>query len=145
MIEYKIEPGVGMGVLLFGTTAKEVIDILGDPVEIEKDDDDDFPSEMWLYPQFNLTLFMEGVGEEKLLICIETDHPDTTLFDKRIFGLKEKELLELMKKYDAGESDQEDEAWGERRLSFDELMIDFYFEGGQLVTVNFSVVDDEED
>lgn len=144
MIEYKIEPGVGMDVLLFGSTDTEITDILGDPAEIEQDDDDDFPSEMWIYPEHQLTLFMEG-SEEKLLICIETNHPDTVLFGKKIFGISEKELMDLMSKNNCGEVETEDEAWGERRISFDDCMLDFYFDNGKLSTANFSVVDDEDE
>ncbi len=144
MLSYTINPGQGMDVLLFGTTGTEILDILGQPDEIEKDEDEDFPSEMWIYAEKELTLFMEG-SENKLLICIETSHPDTELFGKKIFGLEEAALKELMDKNDCGEVDAEDEAWGERRVSFDDVMMDFYFENGKLNTVNLSVVDDEED
>ena len=144
MIKYNIEPGVGLDVLLFGTNTKEILDILGEPADIEKDEDEDFPSEMWLYPEQQLTLFIEG-DETKLLICIESNHPDTTLFGKKIFSMSEAEITALMDKNVCGEVDSEDEAWGERRVSFDDYMIDFYFENGTLNTVNFSVIDDDED
>ena len=143
-MNYTIEPGEGLDVLLFGMSANEITDILGKPEETDKDEDEDFPSEMWMYPEKELTLFFEG-SEDQVLICIETNHPDATLFGKKIFGMKETELMDLMAKNDCGEADIEEEAWGEKRISYDELMLDFYFENGQLNTVNWSIIDDEDE
>lgn len=143
-MNYTIEPGEGLDLLRFGMDTREIIDILGAPAEKDTDDDEDFASEMWMYPEQQLTLFLEG-EEPQVLICVETDHPDTTLFGKKIFEMSEKDLIALMTKNQCGEADIEEEAWGEKRVSYDELMLDFYFENGKLNTVNWSVVDDEEE
>ncbi len=143
-MKYNIEPGQGLDLLHFGMETNEIIDIMGSPEEKDKDDDDDFPSEMWMYPEQQLTLFMEG-EESQLLICIETNNPETTLFGKKIFAMKEKDLMSLMEKNQCGEVDIEEEAWGEKRISYDDLMMDFYFENGSLNTVNWSIIDDEDE
>ena len=142
-MDYNILPGEGLSDLRFGSFPDEVIERLGEPGDCEKADED-LATEMWLYPDKQLTLFMEG-SEPALLICIESEHPETTLFGKKIFELDEKQIIDLLKANNGGETDIEDEAWGERRVSFDDLMIDFYFEKGKLRTVNFSMMDEEED
>ena len=80
-----------------------------------------------------------------VLIALETAHPETELFGQRVFEMDEAGLIELMKKNGLEFAETEDEAWGERRLSFDDAMIDFYFEDGKLNTVNWSVIVDEDD
>jgi len=41
--------------------------------------------------------------------------------------------------------DEDTEEWGEKRLSFDEALIDFYFENEEMVTVNWGVFFEEFD
>jgi hypothetical protein len=143
-MKYIIEPGEGLDVLVFGMEAKEIIDILGTPEEKDTDDDEDFASEIWMYHEKNLTLFVDG-EESQVLICLETNHPDTLLFGNKIFEMKEQELIDLMTKNQCGVVDIEEEAWGEKRISYDDLMMDFYFENGKLNTVNWSIIEDEDE
>ena len=52
----------------------------------------------------------------------------TTLFGQPIFDLEEKEIVKLMVDNNYFEQDVDIEAWGERRISFNEGNIDFFFE-----------------
>lgn len=143
-MKYLIMPGKGIDVICFGMNRDEVSAIIGKPEETEIDTEEGFASEMWIYQELKMTLFFEG-DETPVLVCIETSHPDAQLFDKRIFTLTEKEIVAVMQAEGLSEMDAEDEAWGERRVSFDDVMIDFYFENGKLNTINWSIVDDEEE
>jgi hypothetical protein len=143
-MKYIITLGDGLEEIKFGMFHENVTGILGSPDEKDVENEEGIDSEMWIYDDLQLTLFFEG-NDEPELVCIETNHPDTTLFGQKIFELNENEIITMMQKSGGKELDVEDEAWGERRVSFDDAMIDFYFENGKLSTVNWSIDDDEED
>lgn len=79
-----------------------------------------------------------------MLSCFETDNRETVLFGKKIFDMDEKQIIDLMKNEGLTQIDQEEEEWGEKRISFDEGLIDFYFQDGKLVTVNWGVFVNED-
>ncbi len=143
-MKYEILPGEGLDTLRFGMEPEEIIRLIGQPDDKDMDDDEDFRSEMWMYEELQLTLFFQG-DEFQQLICLECDHPETQLFGQRIFALSEKDITALMERNKGGLFESETEAWGEKRLSYDDWMMDFYFENGKLSTVNWSMVDEEED
>jgi hypothetical protein len=143
-ITYNIGIGEGLDNLKFGMNRDEVSKIIGKPDELELDTEDGDAAEMWIYPEKELTLFFEG-DEMPILVSIESGHEDTELFGKKIFDLSEKDIISLLQANQAGEMEIEDEAWGEHRISFDDLMIDFYMENGKLNTVNWSMVISDDD
>ena len=57
--------------------------------------------------------------------------------------MKSQEIIDLMMANGFEEIDEDEEEWGEKRISFDEALIDFYFESDELVTVNWGVFFDE--
>lgn len=138
-----MKPGAGLGDLEFGMTGEEVKKILGSPQETDRDEDE-FITELWLYPEHGITVFLD-MENGPVLISIETTHPGTVLFGEKVFGFNEEQLTALMQKNNAGEQDAEDEAWGERRISYDDLMTDFYFAGGKLASVNIGLLADEDE
>jgi hypothetical protein len=73
---------------------------------------------------------------------VEVDSEDTLLFNKKIFLLKERELIDLMKEHKYILTDSEKQEWGEKRLSFDEAGLDCYYENGRLTSINFGVIDE---
>ena len=80
---------------------------------------------------------------------VELDHPDTELFGEKIMGKTEPEIVNLMEKNGNtdSEEDVEDnvgESHSDRRLSYDESMMDFFFRDNQLVYMNFGVFVDNE-
>jgi hypothetical protein len=141
---YNILPGEGIEQLRFGADPDEAIALFGKPDNIDIDNDDDMRSEMWIYDEMDLILFFEG-EEVRRLVCFESGDADTTLYGKKVFDMNEAALVALMKEHGVNEMEAEDEAWGERRLSFDDAMLDFYFEGGMLKTVNWGVIDEDEE
>lgn len=134
----------GLDDLEFGATSEDVVKYLGSPDEVEELDEgeEEFKTLIWAYDEYGFTLFFDG-EDPKLFSCIETDNRDITLFGKKIFGMKSQEIIDLMMANGFEEIDEDEEEWGEKRVSFDEALIDFYFESDELVTVNWGVFFDE--
>ena len=75
---------------------------------------------------------------EQLFNCVEIRNTDAQLWGKKIFSLNEKEVIALFNSQHILQFDSEQHDWGEKRLSFDEVNIDFYFNGGKLISLNYS-------
>ncbi len=147
----------GLDDLKFGDLPENVEKLLGKPGEIEnlgEEADEDLDTILWNYDKEGLSVFFEGKNNH-VLSCFETDNRDVTLFGKKLFEMNEEEITKLMNQEGLTQIDSEVEEWGEKRVSFDEALIDFYFQDGKLVTVNWGVFvnengeieefDDEED
>lgn len=131
----------GIDKLAFGQTYEDIVDILGEPSEIEileeEDEDDSLDTALCYYYEKGLTLFFEG-SDERYLTSIESDNEDLTLFGKKLFAMNQEEIVAMMKKNGYSDMLAVDEEWGERRVSFEDALIDFYFSSQKLVTVNWS-------
>ena len=68
-------------------------------------------------------------------------NPNVVRMARNKYGgvLTEQELKKLMTEKGFKELDEEKEQWGEKRISFDDADIDFYFENGKLISVNYSL------
>jgi hypothetical protein len=136
----EIKPKIGFGELEFGDTTEKLTSFLGEAEEIEDiEDEDDFNTVILNYWSKGITVFFEGV-EKSVIACFEIDNQEATLFGKRIFDLDEKEVIELMKENGFTEIDTEIEEEGEKRLSFDQALIDFFFEDDILAAINWGVL-----
>lgn len=136
----EIKPKIGFGELEFGDTTEKLTSYLGEAEEIEDiEDDDDFNTVILNYWSKGITVFFEGV-EKSVISCFEIDNLEATLFGERIFDRNEKEVIELMKKKGFTEIDTEIEEEGEKRLSFDQALIDFFFEDNILAAINWGVL-----
>lgn len=130
----------GLNELVFGASPEDAEKLLGDPIEIEalaKDTDEDLDAQLWYYEEEGISLFFEGEPDLELT-SIEVTDLNATLFGKAIFKMSEKQIIDLMKENGFNDFYQEDEEWGEKLLSFEDALIDFYFEGDKLVSVNWS-------
>lgn len=141
----EIRPLVGFGELKFGADQSDVENYLGEPQEIEDlpGEADESDAEVWNYWDEGHTVFFEKDMENKCT-CFETDNDEAILFGKNIFDLNEKQIIELMETNGYREIDTEDEEWGERRISYSDAVMDFYFEDDQLISVSWGVMIDLE-
>lgn len=138
---YEIQLKKGLNDLPFGATTNDAKAMFGDPTEIEvleKDTEDDPDTELWYYDDESFSLFFEG-EPGLVLTSIEINNQETTLFGQKIFKMDEDQIIDLMKENGYNEMYTEDEEWGEKLLSFEDALIDFYFEDQKLVTVNWSL------
>jgi len=139
----EITPKSGFGEIQFGDTSEKVITFLGQPEDVENIEDvDGFTTVVLHYYEQGITIFFEG-REKSVVACIETENPDAVMFGKTIFDMTEQDIIALMtdKGYEVAE--MELETTGERRVSYDDAMIDFFFLEGDLIVVNWGVLINE--
>ena len=135
-MEYSIEIKKGLGSVLFGMPVEEVVALLGEAEEVEcVDNAADETTTILHYEDGALTLFFEG--ENPTLECIDLSVDNATLFGNNVFDMNGKEIVQLMVKNNYFEQDADEEAWGERRISFGEGNIDYFFEDDELLAVVF--------
>lgn len=131
-LDIKIKEGVGD--IKFGMPVEEIVKLLGTADEVENiDNAADESTTVLRYNNDGLTLFCEG--ENPTLACIDISNEDCTLFGEQVFNLDERELVSLMVKNNITEQDVDEEDWGERRVTFNEGNIDFYYDNGELVSI----------
>jgi len=142
----EIKPLVGFGEIKFGADMDAVKTVLGEPDEAEglENDEDETDAIVWNYWNDGYSVFFDE-GYDNLCTCFETDNEAALLFGKKVFEMKEAQVIELMKANGIVEVEAEDEAWGERRLTFNDAVMDFYFDNEQLVSVSWGVMTDDED
>lgn len=144
-LKLEIKPLKGFGELAFGMTEKQVIEYLGEPDEKEllndMDEDDDTETLIYHYDDIDISAFFEGDGDEKFLVNLETGNQDATLYGKKVFAMSETEIIKLMKDHSFVDIDDElledEEYQNEKRVSFDEAMMDFFFEDEILTALSW--------
>ena len=138
-----IIPKQGYGELSFGVDSETVINILGEAEEIEDIEDEDvFNTIIMNYWEKGISVFMEGV-EKSVVACFETENPGSMLYGQKVFDLDELQITELMSSNGFEVAETEIDETGEKRLSYDDAMIDFFFEDGELIAVNWGVLVNE--
>ena len=133
MMKLDIKIHKGIGDIYFDAPVEEVVTILGQPDEVENIDNAADESTTVLRYEEGLTLFFEG--ENPRLSCIDISCEETTLFGKKLFDMNEKDIVKLMVDNGMFEQDVDNEDWGERRVTFNEGNIDFYFDADELLSV----------
>ncbi|MCF8229499.1 MAG: hypothetical protein K9G58_07735 [Bacteroidales bacterium] len=136
----EIKPKEGLGELKFGESSEKLISMLGEAEEMEDiEDEDEFNTVILNYWDKGISAFFEG-KENSVLSCFEVDNPETILFGQKVFELSENEIIELMKENGYSDIDTDVEENGEKRLSFEDGMIDFFFDDDSLLAVNWGVL-----
>ena len=107
----------------------------------ESIDDEDYNSEIWYYDDKGITLFLDEMEDEGLLVSgIELEDDNCELEGVSIMGKSIDEIKKLAEKAKFGEADAEKEEWGEFRLSYEDKLIDFYFdEDKKLISVSLGM------
>jgi len=135
-----IIPKKGFGQIQFGNTSEQVIGLLGQPEDVENIEDiDEFNTVILYYWDRGVTIFFEGI-EKSVVSCFETENADARMYGKKIFTMSEKEIVELMTSQGFEVAEEERDLTGEKVVSYDDAMIDFFFMDGDLVAVNWGVL-----
>ena len=146
---YKIIPNKGFGEFEFGIPMDTFVEKYGEPEEIDTVDEDEELNTLILhYWNKGFSLFFVGLSNP-ILAGVETDHLNTELYGEKIMGKSETDIVVLMEKngqIDSEEGIEENvgDSHNDRRLSYDESMMDFFFRDDQLVYMNFGVFVDNE-
>jgi len=131
----------GLGDIHFGCTPELVRALYGDPEDVEELEsaiDGIVESIVWNYPDAGLNFFFDAANGEPTLSTIESDNLETVLFNARIFNITRDNLVDLMKENGYKDLEEEDETWGEHRVTFEDAQIDFYFADQELTLVSWS-------
>ena len=132
----------GYGEIKFGMSIDEVVALLGEPSNNEELEPmiEGGVSSSLLYDYDDLGVSICFEGESKMLVSsISTSDEDATLFGEKIYEMNRNQIIELMKKNGYKEFDEEEQE-GDTCLIYDELMLDFYFNEGELIDVVWCVL-----
>jgi hypothetical protein len=142
--QLEILPKIGLNTFKFGATSAEALKLFGDPEETEnlKDEVLNANSLVYHYWKKGFSLFFNA-NSNLIFTCAEIDNENALMFGEKIFELSEPEIIDLFAKNGYTVSETEDHEWGEKRVSFDEALIDLYFENDELASINFGLYPEE--
>lgn len=145
MKEFKIEPLKGYGEIPFGMTLDEAVKVLGMPVfyeELSDMEETENRSIYYEYEDLKTSIYFEGITKS-VVACFETDNTEATLYGEKVFQLDKAAIMELLKQHGHVDFEQENED-GETRISFEEILVDFFFDGEALSAVSWGVLVDDQ-
>jgi len=136
MENLEINLKTGLNEINFGDTIEKVTALIGEPQDVENLDMDDESTTVLNYWDKGITLFFEDSNKPSLS-CIEVSNKDATLFGEKIFLLSEEKIIQLMSDNGFTDYEKETEVWGEKRITYEDLMLDLYFENQKLSVVSW--------
>ena len=145
MKDFTIVPLKGFGEIPFGMTLDEAVKELGMPEFYEELSDMEETGNRSIYYEYEAletNIYFEGVTKS-VVACFETENREATLYGKPVFDLTKKEIIDLMKEHGFKELEEENED-DELRVSFEDALIDFFFEDEMLTAVSWGVLVDEQ-
>ena len=145
MKDFTIQPLKGYGEIPFGMTLDETVKVLNMPDFYEELSDMEETGNRSIYYEYDgigTNIYFEGITKS-VVACFETENEAATLFGKKVLDLKKEDVVKLMK--DNGFKDMEEETEdGELRVSFEDAMMDFFFDGEVMTAVSWGVLVDEQ-
>ena len=145
MKDFTIEPLKGYGEIPFGMTLDEAAKILGMPdfyEELSDMEETGNRSIYYEYEELETNIYFEGVTKS-VVACFETENMEAKIYGEPLFDLTKEEIIDLMKKHGFKELEEEKED-EEQRVSFEDTMIDFFFDEDGLAAVSWGVLVDEQ-
>jgi len=141
MIKIEIVPLTGVNELRFGSTKEDIIDVIGatDQFEIIEEEEEVF-TEMYTYPKYQASLFFEGNETEMVFTSCDTENRDVYLFGNKVFDMSEAEIMQMMKEHNFKDQEIDEEEWGEKRISYLDAMMDFYFLDEELISITWGIL-----
>ena len=145
MKDFTIQPLKGYGEIPFGMTLDETVKILNMPdfyEELSDMEETGNRSIFYEYQEIQTNIYFEGITKS-VVACFETENKAATLYGKKVFELEKGEVINLMKANGFKELEEENED-DELRVSFEDALIDFFFEDEMLTAVSWGVLVDEQ-
>ena len=145
MKDFTIEPLKGFGEIPFGMTLDESVKLLNMPdfyEELGDMEETGNRSIFYEYEEIQTNIYFEGITKS-VVACFETENEEATLYGEKVFKLNKKTIINLMKEHGFKELEEETED-EELRVSFEDAMIDFFFEDDTLVAVSWGVLVDDQ-
>ena len=145
MKDFTIKPLEGFGEIPFGMTLDETVKMLNMPdfyEELSEMEETGNRSIFYEYDELETNIYFEGVTKS-VVACFETENMEATLYGEPVFDLTKEEIIDLMKAHGFKELEEETED-EELRVSFEDAMIDFFFDEDGLTAVSWGVLVDEQ-
>ena len=145
MKNFTIMPLKGYGEIPFGMTLDETVKKLNMPSfyeELSDMEETGNRSIFYEYDDIQTNIYFEGITKS-VVACFETENENATLYGKKAFELKKDEVVKLMKAQGFKELEEEEED-GELRVTFEDALIDFFFDGDQMTAISWGVLVDEQ-
>ena len=145
MEKFIIEPLKGFGEIPFGMSLDDAVKLLGNPnyyEELSDMEETGNRSIYYEYEELETKIYFEGITKS-VAACFETENHDAVLYGTKVFELSRAEVMELMSENGFSELEEEDED-GEHRVSFEDAMIDFFFDGDVMKAVSWGVLVDDQ-
>lgn len=145
MNNFTIEPQKGYGEIPFGMTLDDAVKLLGNPNYYEELNDMEETGNRSIYYEYEdilTNIYFEGITKS-VVACFETENENATLYGKKVFELKKDDVVKLMKANGFKELEEETED-GELRVSFEDALLDFFFENDKMTAVSWGVLVDEQ-
>ena len=133
--------------MMKGMSLDETVKLLGMPEfyeELSDMEETGNRSIYYEYEELETNIYFEGITKS-VVACFETENQEATLYEKPVFDLTKEEIIDLMKKQGFKELEEETED-DELRVSFEDALIDFFFDEDGLTAISWGVlVDDQGD
>ena len=145
MEKFIIEPLNGFGEIPFGMSLDDAVKVLGSPnyyEELSDMEETGNRSISYDYDDLDTTIVFEGITKS-VVAYFETENPDSVLYGTKVFELSRAEIKELMRENGFSALEEEDED-GEHRISFEDALIDFFFNGEVMHAITWGVLVDEQ-
>lgn len=145
MKKFTIEPLKGYGEIPFGMTLDEVVKKLNMPEFYEELGDMEEMGNRTIYYEYEellTNIYFEGVTKS-VVACFETENDEATLYGEKVFELDKETIIDLMQEHGFKELEEEMED-DELRVSFEDALIDFFFDDDVLMAVSWGVLVDEQ-
>ena len=145
MKDFTIMPLKGYGEIPFGMTLDDTVKLLNMPdfyEELSDMEETGNRSIFYEYDDIQTNIYFEGITKS-VVACFETENENATLYGKKAFELKKAEIVALMKAQGFKELEEEEED-GELRVTFEDALIDFFFDGDQMTAISWGVLVDEQ-
>jgi hypothetical protein len=141
MKKIEIKLLTGFNDLQFGTAKYEIIEALGTADQFETiEEEDEVFTEMHTYNELKSSFFFEGNETDMVFTSCDTEHEDAVLFGNKVFEMSELEIKQMMQEHNFKDLEVDEEEWGEKRLSYMDGMVDFYFENEELISVTWGIL-----
>ena len=140
-----IEPLKGFGDIPFGMAMDDAVKKLGSPnfyEELSDMEETGNRSIFYEYDDLDTNIYFEGITKS-VVACFETENEEAVLYGTKVFELSRAEVVVLMQDNGFKELEEEDED-GEHRVSFNDAMVDFFFDGDKMIAVSWGVLVDDQ-
>ena len=145
MEKFVIEPLKGFGEIPFGMAMDDAVKKLGNPdfyEELSDMEETGNRSIFYEYDELETNIYFEGITKS-VVACFETENKDAVLYGTKVFELSRAEVTVLMQDNGFKELEDEDED-GEHRVSFEDGLIDFFFDVDKMTAVSWGVLVDDQ-